>query len=273
MSKSVSRVSGSDSASALAVELRPERSQRRTRPPAASPVLQSRCFSDLAEPAPVLAPLDLEQAGLGIGKDPYPVPAPFAGAVGLRRIGFVRAIIRFLLDDGLHDLRAWKLRAEKASSPDGRFRVRRAFRRSARSEPMTHRAGASRFTSPALSWEGCFADVSRAARGADLDRRSPGVGGVPRVHIDIEVHVHGTAVAMCAPAVPYVAGCFAVAPRSPERRCRSGPGIPSGKAFWVPRTGASQAWRLGLRPQPIGGTPALLGDARLARRPGRSANG
>ena len=27
-------------------------------------------------------PVDLEQAGLGIGKDPYPVPAPFAGAVG-----------------------------------------------------------------------------------------------------------------------------------------------------------------------------------------------
>ena len=98
---------------------------------------------------------------------------------------------------------------------------------------MTHRAGASRFTSPALSWAGCFPDVSRAARGADLDRRSPGVGGVPRVHIDIEVHVHGTAVAMCAPAVPYVAGCFAVAPRSPE-------------------TGASRTWRLGLWPEPSG---------------------
>ena len=34
-----------------------------------------------AEPAPVRAPLDLEQAGLGIGKDPYPVPAPFASGV------------------------------------------------------------------------------------------------------------------------------------------------------------------------------------------------
>ena len=27
-----------------------------------------------AEPAPVLAPLDLEQVGLGIGEHPYPVP-------------------------------------------------------------------------------------------------------------------------------------------------------------------------------------------------------
>ena len=34
------------------------------------------------EPAPVLAPLHLVQAGLGIGEDPHPVPAPFAGAVG-----------------------------------------------------------------------------------------------------------------------------------------------------------------------------------------------
>ena len=34
------------------------------------------------EPAPVLAPLHLEDAGLRVGKDPDPVPAPFAGAVG-----------------------------------------------------------------------------------------------------------------------------------------------------------------------------------------------
>ena len=163
---------------------------------------------------------------------------------------------------------------------------------------MTHRAGASRFTSPALSWAGCFADVSRAARGPDLDRRSPGVGGVPRAHIDIEVHVHGTVVAMCAPAVPYVAGCFAVAPRPPDRRCRSGacgrdrsdpplsmPGTASGRVgcarpstlrrevapiqqsragrpwvTWDGRVPDLAAWAV---PRAIGGTPALLGDARL----------
>ena len=39
-------------------------------------------FQRPGEPSPILAPLDLEQAGLGIGEDPHPVPAPFAGAVG-----------------------------------------------------------------------------------------------------------------------------------------------------------------------------------------------
>ena len=34
-----------------------------------------------APPSSVLAPLDLEEAGLGIGEHPDPVPAPFAGAV------------------------------------------------------------------------------------------------------------------------------------------------------------------------------------------------
>ena len=33
------------------------------------------------EPSPVLAPLDLEVAGLRVRKDPHPVPAPLAGAV------------------------------------------------------------------------------------------------------------------------------------------------------------------------------------------------
>ena len=33
------------------------------------------------QPSSVLSPLDLEQAGFGIGKHPDPVPAPFAGAV------------------------------------------------------------------------------------------------------------------------------------------------------------------------------------------------
>ena len=64
----------------LAVELRPEVAGgelvRLPLRPSPVAVLQRP-----AEPAPVLAPLDLEQAGLGIGKDPYPVPAPFAGAV------------------------------------------------------------------------------------------------------------------------------------------------------------------------------------------------
>ena len=39
-------------------------------------------FQRQAQPAPVLPPLDLEQAGFRIGKHPDPVPAPFSGAVG-----------------------------------------------------------------------------------------------------------------------------------------------------------------------------------------------
>ena len=39
---------------------------------------------------------------------------------------------------------------------------------------------------------------------------------------DIGVHVHRNAIFMCAPALPYVAGCLAVAARPPERRRRSG---------------------------------------------------
>ncbi len=39
---------------------------------------------------------------------------------------------------------------------------------------------------------------------------------------DNGVHVHGIADSMCATALPYVDGCLAVAPRPPERRCRSG---------------------------------------------------
>ena len=34
------------------------------------------------EPAPVLSPLYLEEAGLRVGEYPHPVPAPLAGAVG-----------------------------------------------------------------------------------------------------------------------------------------------------------------------------------------------
>ena len=49
-----------------------------------------------------------------------------------------------------------------------------------------------------------------------------GVGGVPRVHIDIGVLVHGIAIPMCAPPIPHVAGGVAVAPRPQDRRCRSG---------------------------------------------------
>ena len=40
--------------------------------------------------------------------------------------------------------------------------------------------------------------VRSAADRPDLDRRSAGAGGVPRVHIDIEVHVHRITVSMCA---------------------------------------------------------------------------
>ena len=59
-------------------------------------------------------------------------------------------------------------------------------------------------------------------QGADLDPRTAGVGGVPRVHIDIGVLVHGIAIPMCAPPIPHVAGGVAVAPRPQDRRCRSG---------------------------------------------------
>ena len=62
--------------------------------------------------------------------------------------------------------------------------------------------------------------VRAGFQGADLDPRTAGVGGVPRVHIDIGVLVHGIAIPMCAPPIPHVAGGVAVAPRPPERRCR-----------------------------------------------------
>ncbi len=39
---------------------------------------------------------------------------------------------------------------------------------------------------------------------------------------DNGVHVHRNAIFMCAPALPYVAGCLAVAARPPELRRRSG---------------------------------------------------
>ena len=39
---------------------------------------------------------------------------------------------------------------------------------------------------------------------------------------DNGVHVHRNVIFMCAPALPYVAGCLTVVPRPPERRCRSG---------------------------------------------------
>ena len=39
---------------------------------------------------------------------------------------------------------------------------------------------------------------------------------------DNGVHVHRNAISMCAPALPYVAGCLTVAARPPERRRRSG---------------------------------------------------
>ena len=39
---------------------------------------------------------------------------------------------------------------------------------------------------------------------------------------DNGVHVHRNAISMCAPALPYVAGCLTVAARPAERRRRSG---------------------------------------------------
>ena len=149
-----------------------------------------------------------------------------------------------------------------------------------------------------------FPDLARPAtilpamQRLDLDRRSAGVGGVPRVHIDIGVLVHGIAIPMCAPPIPHVAGGVAVAPRPQERRCRSRgcgrggsdpplsmPGTASGRVGcarpstlrWevapVQQSRAGRpsvtwdgcvpnlaAWAVA---RAIGGTPALLGDARL----------
>ncbi len=60
------------------------------------------------EPAPVLPPLDLEDAGLRVGKDPDPVPAPFAGAVGAPT-SFRACHHSIPLGDGPHDLRDGKV--------------------------------------------------------------------------------------------------------------------------------------------------------------------
>ena len=60
------------------------------------------------KPAPVLAPLNLEVAGLRVREDPDPVPAPFAGAV--RAPTSFRACHHSIpLGDGPHDLRERKL--------------------------------------------------------------------------------------------------------------------------------------------------------------------
>ena len=48
---------------------------------------------------------------------------------------------------------------------------------------------------------------------ADPYSHMSGVGAEWRVHIRQWVHVHENTDSMCAPALPYVAGCLAVAPR------------------------------------------------------------
>ena len=63
------------------------------------------CFQRPAQPSAVLAPLYLKEAGFGIGKDPHPVPAPFADAVGAPT-SFRACHHSIPFDDGLHDLRA-----------------------------------------------------------------------------------------------------------------------------------------------------------------------
>ena len=64
------------------------------------------------EPSAVLSPLDLEHAGLRVGKDPDPVPAPLAGAV--RAPASFRACHHSIpFDDGLHDLRERKVACER----------------------------------------------------------------------------------------------------------------------------------------------------------------
>ena len=96
-------------------------------------------------------------------------------------------------------------------------------------------AGSKAASSGSSSWRTCSGPrgperrstgsrhgVRASFQGADLDPRTAGVGGVPRVHIDIGVLVHGIAIPMGTPALPHVAGGVAVAPRPPERRCRSG---------------------------------------------------
>ena len=54
----------------------------------------------------------------------------------------------------------------------------------------------------------------------NADRRGPVLIG--ECTSDIGVHVHRNAISMCAPALPYVAGCLTVAARPAERRRRSG---------------------------------------------------
>ena len=57
------------------------------------------------EPAPVLSPLNLEHAGLRVGEDPDPVPAPLAGAVAPAASSRASHRSIPLSIDGLHDLR------------------------------------------------------------------------------------------------------------------------------------------------------------------------
>ena len=121
-----------------------------------------------AQPAPVLPPLDLEQAGFRIGKDPDPVPAPFSGAV--RAPDFVSCVPSFDSSrfDGLHDPPARKLA--------GRRLVRQSRDRLARSRFISSPSpGAASSPSPSA---GNGASGRRGGPGAISPRRrgdrSPG---------------------------------------------------------------------------------------------------
>ena len=57
--------------------------------------------------------------------------------------------------------------------------------------------------------------------GADLDPRTAGVGGVPRVHIDIGVLVYGIAIRCARRRFRMSLAALRFAPRPQDRRCRS----------------------------------------------------
>ena len=187
------------------------------------------------EPAPVLSPLDLEDAGLRVGEDPDPVPAPFAGAVAPAASS--RACHRSipLSIDGLHDLRNGRSRR------DGFSASRRGVRSCWESRRLTSRLS------------------------VELDRsRMP----IQRRTCVIEGHVRGNAIRTCTPGISHAVVRLSAAPRPPGRLRRAGTG---GRGRSDPRIryasyGTADGWDVHGHPTPAWGRSRSINPVREGHR-------
>ena len=152
-------------------------------------------------------PVDLEDAGLRVRKDPDPVAAPFSGAVGAPT-SFRACHHSIPLGDGPHDLR------------EGSIAERRRLRQKEVSQargilPEIGSETSRWFSRPPQS----FAVFETAATWRCF---SASPLPIRRCESDIEVLVQGNAASACGTRVPQVAGQLGVGPRPADRRCRSG---------------------------------------------------